>query len=493
MLKPCPICGLTFKNLGPHLFHCYKKKQKEDVRAEEYMDNLKRDFVPTKVEPLKEEPTIKDGWWPQPKQSIAIERYEFEILYGGARGGGKTDAGMAWMLHKVNYPRFRGLVIRLNAKDLNDWLDRARWMYRMSGADFKGSPTEIHFPSGAVIRTGHLKDEMAYTQYQGHEYQRMLIEELTQIPSEKYYEQLISSCRTTIEELTPKIFATTNPGGPGHLWVKERWNIPDQPDFEKIYKHSSESRIFIPAKIDDNPALLKVDPRYLDQLKSLKDASLRRSWLEGNWGNPIIEGAIYADEMRFLSDNGHIGDVPHDQRYPVYTYWDLGKGPHNAIIFIQNVGGQFRCIDSEESPMGGGLSKNIQILQAKGYFYGGHYAPHDIERFEWAEGESRRIIAQRMGINFITVPKMAVEDGINAVKMKLPLVYFDRNKCRKLIEALTHYQYEYDEDKRVFVKKPLGDWASHFADALRYWATAPDPTPFGANETDFNLYSHSYS
>ena len=479
----CNICGKDFKNLGAHAQFCWKKQNKKVSDEKNFQESFHGDFVTEKEE--------RKGWYPQDKQAKAIERYEFEILYGGARGGGKTDAGMAWMLHKVSHPRFRGLVIRLNAKDLNDWTDRARWMYRLTGADFKGQPTEIHFPSGAVIRTGHLKDENAYAQYQGHEYQRILIEELTQIPSERFYEQLISSCRSTVLELTPKIFATTNPGGPGHLWVKDRWNIPDQPDFEQIYKHPSADRIFIPAKIEDNPSLINVDPRYVEYLDSLQDKNLKRAWREGNWGNPVVEGAIYADEIRFLHEHGHIATVPWDPKYPVYTYWDLGKGPHNIVLFFQKPSKQWHLIDLLESPIGG-LAKNIEILRAKGYFYGGHFAPHDIESFEWAEGDSRKNIATRMGIDFITLPKMKVEDGINATKMKLPLLYIDKDRCRRVYEALTHYKYEYNEETRTYTSKPFQDWTAHICDALRMWGIAQEPSN-PLEETDFNLYAHTYN
>src|SRR5579859_298948 len=124
----------------------------------------------------------------------------FEILYGGARGGGKTFAGMIWMLEYIDNPRYQGLVIRRNSDDLSDWIQRARHLYHSMGAEIVGNPPMIRFPSGAIIRTGHLKDENAYTKYQGHEYQKMLIEELTQITSESRYVQLIQSCRTTIPE-----------------------------------------------------------------------------------------------------------------------------------------------------------------------------------------------------------------------------------------------------------------------------------------------------
>jgi len=145
-------------------------------------------------------------WNPTSAQVEALKRTEDEVLYGGARGGGKTEAGLAWLLYDHQNAQYRALVIRQNAKDLSDWIDRARAMYVPMGAKVKGQPTEIHFPSGAVIRTGHLKDEGAYTQYQGHEYHKILIEELTKIPREKDYEALLGSCRSTVPGIRPQVF-----------------------------------------------------------------------------------------------------------------------------------------------------------------------------------------------------------------------------------------------------------------------------------------------
>lgn len=73
-------------------------------------------------------------------------------------------------------------------------------MYLPTKAEFAGNPAEIKFPSGAIIRTGHLKDENAYSKYQGHEYQKILIEELTHIPRESDYEKLLGSCRSTVPD-----------------------------------------------------------------------------------------------------------------------------------------------------------------------------------------------------------------------------------------------------------------------------------------------------
>lgn len=237
-------------------------------------------------------------WRPNPgQQELALQVPDtvFEELYGGARGGGKTDAGLVWMAKAVHHPRFRGLVIRRNADDLSDWVDRASNMYRQLGVAIAYRPPILTFPSGAVIKTGHLKDDLAYTKYQGHEYQRMLIEELTQIPTEKRYEQLISSCRSTVPDLVPRVFATTNPGGLGHFWVRNRFILNRTPNKIYVSPGSGRKQIFIPASIDDNPVLMTADPDYVKTLDGLKavDEELWKAWRLGSWD--VFVGQAFGD------------------------------------------------------------------------------------------------------------------------------------------------------------------------------------------------------
>ena len=213
----------------------------------------------------------------------------YEILYGGARGGGKTDCGMAWLLRATEYPDARMLVVRRNADDLADWIDRAHKMYPY--AKITGKPATIKFPSGAIIRTGHLKDDQAYTKYQGHEYQRILIEELTQIPTEESYLKLISSCRSTVPGLDPKIFCTANPGGKGHQWVKRRF-IQGHKPMVAFKADGDRYRMYIPATIDNNPTLLKNDPNYVDFLDNLPEP-LRSAWRHGDWD--IFAGQYFGE------------------------------------------------------------------------------------------------------------------------------------------------------------------------------------------------------
>tara|TARA_Y100001938_G_scaffold111836_1_gene153129 strand:+ start:2409 stop:3791 length:1383 start_codon:yes stop_codon:yes gene_type:complete len=244
-------------------------------------------------------------WKPHPgAQTLALSvSNTYETLYGGARGGGKTDAGMVWLLRDSENPKLRGLVIRKNAEDLSDWIDRAREMY--PNAVISGKPAVIRFPSGAIIRTGHLKDDSAYTKYQGHEYHRMVLEELTQIPTEESYLKLISSCRSTVPGLEARIFATANPGGKGHAWVKQRFIDGKKQNEAFQDKVSGRLRIYIPATVDDNPTLSKNDPQYVNFLNSLPEP-LRSAWRNGDWN--VYAGQYFTE----FTQDVHVIEPPDD-------------------------------------------------------------------------------------------------------------------------------------------------------------------------------------
>ncbi len=414
---------------------------------------------------------MKIHWKPQPKQAIALSRTENEILYGGARGGGKTDAGQAWLLYDIDKPKYRALVIRRNATDLDDWIDRAKNMYAPSGGVFSGDT--FTFPSGAKIRTGHLKDDNAYTKYQGHEYQKMLIEEVTHISSESNYEKLLGSCRSTIKEISPQIFCTTNPDGAGYVWVKERWNIPDFPSDNVVTKDelTKRTRIFIPSRVQDNPTLMERDPEYIKYLESIQDDDLREAWLNGSWAGITLKGAYYSKQIQKAREEGRICSVPYDAMIPVYTWWDIGVGDSTSIGFFQFVGRECRIIDYLEAS-GEGLNYYVSVLKSKGYIYADHFAPHDIQVREFSTGKSRKEIAESLGISFQISPNLPIDEGINAVRTRFNELWIDKDKCKHFINAISQYQKEWNDKMGDYKAHPLHDWTSHAADMLRYWAVS---------------------
>lgn len=221
-----------------------------------------------------------------------------EILYGGARGGGKSAALIAWMTMHIDNPSFKGLILRKTNESLKEFIDTAWELYKKMGAKQTGRPTGFVFPSGARIYTGHFKDERSLEDYKGHEYHLIGVEEVSQISKESMYEQLLGSNRCTVPGIRARILLTTNPDGPGNGWLKKR--------FIKVYSRGNliapktpftstnkKVRVFIPARIWDNKILMDRDPGYYDQLAGIENEALRKAWLEGDWD--CLDGAFFPE------------------------------------------------------------------------------------------------------------------------------------------------------------------------------------------------------
>jgi hypothetical protein len=182
-----------------------------------------------------------------------------------------------------------------------------------------------------------------------------------------------------------------------------------------------------------------------------------------------VRGAVYARELADIRRKGQICRVPYDPILPVSTAWDLGVGDSTAIWFAQQHGAEARLIDYYEAS-GEGLQHYAAVLDKRGYKFGKHLAPPDIEVRELGSGKSRREIAAGLGIKFEVVSSLRLEDGINASRMMLPRCYFDEQKCSAGLEALQNYRWGFNERLDEFKPTPVHDWASHGADAFRYLA-----------------------
>jgi len=183
-----------------------------------------------------------------------------------------------------------------------------------------------------------------------------------------------------------------------------------------------------------------------------------------------VPGSVFGKELQAADDKERITSVPYDPRFRVDTYWDLGMHDYTSIWFTQEVGrGEIHVIDYYEN-RGEGLPHYASMLDHKGYLYGNHYGPHDLEVRELGTGKSRREMAYELGIAFRTVSRIPVEDGIHAVRMLIPRCYFDRDNCRQGLEALRHYHRAWSERNRTFRDQPVHDWSSHAADAFRAMA-----------------------
>lgn len=220
-------------------------------------------------------------WTPNPGPQIeALQSSAFELLFGGRRGGGKSETMLADSLYLLPYPGAAGIAFRRTYPELEQLIDRSFKFYTgLRQGAWNGTSRTWHFPGGVTIKFRHLKDANAYRQYLGHEYQWMLFEELTSF-SELEYHQLKGSCRSTIKGLTPSLRSTTNPGGPGHAWVKEYFVDVCPPGEIYTDPETGLTRQYIPCPMA--PQILENDPGYVARLMALPEAD-RKAWLHGDW------------------------------------------------------------------------------------------------------------------------------------------------------------------------------------------------------------------
>ncbi len=213
-------------------------------------------------------------------------------MYGGARGGGKSFASLGeFWCHAEDWgPAATGLKLRRSREDLKDTIDVARQMYG-SAAEWKDKEKQFRFQNGAVFHMAYLENDADAMNYQGWSLTRVYVEELTQYASPTGIFRLFATLRTT-SGARCQFRATCNPGGPGHHWVKN-WII-DNGAYKPVKDAETNLiRIFIPAKISDNPQLLNNDPGYINRLRASGSAALVRAWLDGDWN--VIEGAFFPE------------------------------------------------------------------------------------------------------------------------------------------------------------------------------------------------------
>lgn len=194
-----------------------------------------------------------------------------------------------------------------------------------------------------------------------------------------------------------------------------------------------------------------------------------------------VEGAYYAKQFAWLYEHGRIADeLPSNNHIAVDTYWDLGVSDSTTIWFIRKVGERYQVIDCY-SNSGEGLNHYLGVLHKRGYKYGVHVAPHDVDNRTLGSHDAKSLRQQaregylidgvKMSINFETVKRTSsVNTDIEQVRQILPLCEFDAIKCDDGLKALEAYRKDWNEKLGVWRDKPLHDWSSHYSDAFRCFA-----------------------
>lgn len=326
--------------------------------------------------------------------------------------------------------------------------------------------------------------------YQGHSYTRLYPEELGNFGDPRPYFKMIATLRSArCTELG--IRATANPGGPGHHWIKRRFIDPNPRGFEIIKDpETAEERVFIPSRVDDNPALLKANPGYKNQLKMAGSETLVRAWLDGDWN--IVEGA-YFDTW---GDRHIIAPFEIPQHWLVFGSYDWGYAspgsyglwavsdgsvlpdgrayPKGALIRITE---DYQHTLTKEGAYTGerleddDVAKRILALE-KGFKV--RYRVADPSIFAQRGGMSTAARMQRAGVNFRPADNERVA-GWQEIRNRLrgveveegvyePMIYAFRN-CLNSIRTIPMLQHDETRPEDLDT-----DGEDHCADEWRYAA-----------------------
>jgi hypothetical protein len=237
------------------------------------------------------------AWSPQPRQAEALACPAFELFYGGAKGGGKSDFLLGDFLQGVEDwgEAWKGIIFRRTYPELEEIIGRANQIYtRYPGAIWHKGEKLWTFPSGATLKFRYLETDADVGNYQGHQYAWIGFDELTEFPSPGPYIFMLS-CARSASGAPCYIRSTGNPGRPGHGWIRARFIDTTKPF--TIYRdpETQLTRCFIPAKLEDNLRLVQNDPDYERRLLLLPP-HLRKAFRDGDWDTVV--GQVFLEFRR---------------------------------------------------------------------------------------------------------------------------------------------------------------------------------------------------
>lgn len=454
-------------------------------------------------------------WQPTPRQTEFLACPDFEVLYGGAAGGGKSDGLLidSWCFASGAHrnPNHRAVIFRKQFKDLIQLIERARGLFpqlmELDGIRYNQQTATFTTRQGAKLQFAHCANDAERFDWRGFAWNYIGFEELTLWATPLVYQYIKSRCRTTDRSLPRYVRATTNPDGPGQKWVMQHWAIEEtghatlqefEQDFEELQDDGSVRMVmrkvrrrFIPAKLRDNQYLIGTG--YRETLNELPPDE-REALLEGKWTGNRVRGAYFFKEMQRVRAEGRLRTIPHLKGTPVNTFWDLGHNDTTAIIFHQYATLQNRFLAGYEQS-GEYLDHFVAHLQQmsrdRGFVYGTHFLPHDAEseRLMANGGAGKSVLSQLKvlmpGQRFVVVPRIDHKlNSIQQARAAFPTCWFDVDDCSDLVAALDSYRKKWNNAQEVFTDEPVHDRFSNYADAFQQFGMGFNaPRNGGANRS----------
>ena len=433
-----------------------------------------------------------------PQEAFLSAKIIPEVLFGGARGGGKTAGLLADFLQDVYEHRlaWQGVLFRRTYPELEEVIKQSFRFYPETGGTYKVGTRTWSWPGGATLKLRSLESADDATKYQGHEYSFIGWDEVTNWPNPDAYQMLIGCLRSSVASTNGKvparIRASGNPGGVGHQWVKDRWQIGKYKDgFVPIYdKDSGMTRMYIPSRTRDNPSLTLNSPNYEQQLRAVGSAELVKAWLEGDW--EVVLGAYFDewDEKLHVISDIDMDDIP--PHWKIYRAYDHGSYHPFCVLWYTVAGNEWGDVQPGTilvlrewwggDDEGKGIKMSVAdiaegIMERESEFHRRVEAgPADTQIFEEDGGRPISEILSTRGAYFFKADKRRIP-GWNQVRNRLANGLLKVSRCcrwtRLTLPALQH-----DRSRPEDIDTTGND---HAADCLRYACTAWPITPQSRN------------
>ena len=376
-------------------------------------------------------------------------------MYGGAAGGGKSDALITEALRQVKKPNYKGLILRKTYPQLSELIDRSRELYSQAapGARYNTTAHTWRFPSGAQIIFGSMQHKTDRTNYQGKRYDFIGVDELTHFTWEEY-SYMFSRNRASGPGTRVYMRATCNPGGVGHGWVKNRFISPAPPmttikEEREVHRPGGgiikieRDRVFIPSTVFDNRELLENNPEYVASLSMLPEAE-KQALLYGNWDS--FTGQVFTE---WCNDPAHYDDQRYTHvinRFRIPQHWRIWRGFDWGYAKPYSVG--WYAADED-----GRLYRIMELYGWNGTPDAG--AKEEVTQVcrKIREVEETHELLKGRRVRGLGDPSIFADDGRGqgsiAAMMAGNRVYFDKgNNARIPGKMQMHYRLRFDTDGR---------------------------------------------
>jgi hypothetical protein len=455
-------------------------------------------------------------WWPQEGPQEALFACDVpDILFGGSRGGGKTDGIIGRLGFRAHtYGKlFNAVIFRQTMPSGDDLWDRACQIYWQTGAWIQEYNHTIRFREGGRMRFRPLERVSDADKYQGQNLSDVVIEEAGLYPSPDPIDRLWGAMRSGAGKVEASLVLTGNPGGAGQHWVKERyidpWPAGNRPLRVLLPNGGVHYRIFIPSKIEDNRILLENDPHYINRLYMVGSPALVRAWLDGDWN--AVEGAFFPE---WRPAKHVIRPFPIPKDWLRYCSMDWGSAKPFSIGWHAIANDDFKvhgrlirrgCAVRYREWYGRGQKYNVGLkltveevakgIQEREGWVNGKPNPEEPIKFRVADpnifkvdgGPSHGERFSRMGIHFgpadnRRLPEVGAMVGWDLLRARLKgedgqpmLIVFDT--CTDLIRTLPLVQHDQSRPEDLDTESE-----DHALDDERYFCAARVFTPRGTTE-----------